>query len=58
VALANGWVIITVGGPTEDQPMVTLGTPRDLDRVSRFLNIRVADIGGSTPTGARRGPTS
>jgi catechol 2,3-dioxygenase-like lactoylglutathione lyase family enzyme len=58
VALANGWVIINVGGPTEDKPMVTLETPHDPDRMPSFLNIRVADIEGSTPTGARRGPTS
>ena len=45
VALANSWVIINVGGgPTEDKPTVTLETPRDPDRVSSFLNIRVADI--------------
>ncbi len=45
VALANGWVIINVGGgPTEDKPTVTLETPRDPDRVSSFMNIRVADI--------------
>jgi catechol 2,3-dioxygenase-like lactoylglutathione lyase family enzyme len=45
VALANGWVIINVGGgPTEDKPAVTLEAPRDLDRVSSFLNIRVGDI--------------
>ncbi|HEY7489358.1 MAG TPA: VOC family protein [Streptosporangiaceae bacterium] len=45
VALANGWVIInTGGGPTDDKPTVTLETPSDLDRVSSFLNIRVADI--------------
>ena len=45
VALANGWVIINVGGgPTEDKPTVTLEAPHDLDRVSSFLNIRVADI--------------
>jgi catechol 2,3-dioxygenase-like lactoylglutathione lyase family enzyme len=45
VALANGWVIINVGGgPTEDKPKVTLDAPRDPDRVSSFLNIRVADI--------------
>lgn len=45
VALANGWVIINVGGgPTEDKPTVTLEAPRDLDRTSAFLNIRVADI--------------
>ena len=45
VALANGWVIINVGGgPTDDKPTVTLEPPRELDRVSAFLNIRVADI--------------
>jgi catechol 2,3-dioxygenase-like lactoylglutathione lyase family enzyme len=45
VALANGWIIINVGGgPTDDKPTVTLETPRDRDRVSSFLNIRVADI--------------
>ena len=45
VALANGWIIINVGGgPTDDKPTVTLETPRDPDRVSSFLNIRVADI--------------
>ena len=45
VALANSWVIINVGGgPTDDKPTVTLEAPRDLDRVSAFLNIRVADI--------------
>jgi catechol 2,3-dioxygenase-like lactoylglutathione lyase family enzyme len=45
VELANGWVIINVGGgPTEDKPTVVLEPPRDLDRVSSFLNIRVADI--------------
>jgi catechol 2,3-dioxygenase-like lactoylglutathione lyase family enzyme len=45
VALANSWIIINVGGgPTDDKPTVTLETPRDSDRVSSFLNIRVADI--------------
>jgi catechol 2,3-dioxygenase-like lactoylglutathione lyase family enzyme len=45
VALANGWVIINVGGgPTDDKPTVTLETPPDPNRVSSFLNIRVADI--------------
>ena len=45
VALANSWIIINVGGgPTEDKPAVTLETPPDPDRVSSFLNIRVADI--------------
>jgi catechol 2,3-dioxygenase-like lactoylglutathione lyase family enzyme len=45
IALANSWIIINVGGPpTDDKPAVTLETPRDPDRVSSFLNIRVADI--------------
>jgi catechol 2,3-dioxygenase-like lactoylglutathione lyase family enzyme len=45
VALANSWIIINVGGgPTDDKPTVTLETPPDPDRVSAFLNIRVADI--------------
>jgi catechol 2,3-dioxygenase-like lactoylglutathione lyase family enzyme len=45
VALANSWIIINVGGgPTDDKPTVTLQTQPDPDRVSSFLNIRVADI--------------
>jgi catechol 2,3-dioxygenase-like lactoylglutathione lyase family enzyme len=45
VQLANGWVIINVGGgPTDDKPTVTLEAPRDPNLVSSFLNIRVADI--------------
>jgi catechol 2,3-dioxygenase-like lactoylglutathione lyase family enzyme len=46
VALANSWIIINRGGgPTDDKPTVTLETPPDPDRVSSFLNLRVADIG-------------
>jgi catechol 2,3-dioxygenase-like lactoylglutathione lyase family enzyme len=45
VALANSWIIINAGGgPTDDKPTVTLETPSEPDRVSSFLNIRVADI--------------
>lgn len=33
------------GGPTDDKPTVVLETPQDPDRVSAFLNLRVADIG-------------
>jgi len=45
VKLANGWVIINVGGgPTDDKPEVVLETPSDPNRASAFLNIRVADI--------------
>jgi catechol 2,3-dioxygenase-like lactoylglutathione lyase family enzyme len=46
VALANGWVTISVGGgPTDDKPTVTLVPPSDPTHASSFLNIRVADIG-------------
>jgi predicted enzyme related to lactoylglutathione lyase len=45
VALANTWIIINIGGgPTDDKPTITLETPPDPNRVSSFLNIRVADI--------------
>jgi|SRR5947209_5227086 len=45
VALANSWIIINLGGgPTDDKPTVTLEPPHDVDRVSSFLNLRVADI--------------
>ena len=46
VALANGWITISVGGgPTDDKPTVTLEPPWDPEHASSFLNIRVADIG-------------
>jgi catechol 2,3-dioxygenase-like lactoylglutathione lyase family enzyme len=45
VQLANSWIIINLGGgPTEDKPDVVLEAPSDPNRVSAFLNIRVADI--------------
>jgi catechol 2,3-dioxygenase-like lactoylglutathione lyase family enzyme len=45
VQLGNTFVIINVGGgPTDDKPTVTLEAPRDPDRTSSFLNIRVKDI--------------
>jgi catechol 2,3-dioxygenase-like lactoylglutathione lyase family enzyme len=45
VALSNSWIIINGGGgPTDDKPTVTLEAPKDPDRVSSFLNIRVKDI--------------
>ena len=45
VALSDSWIIINVGGDaTDDKPTVILETPRDPDRVSSFLNIRVKDI--------------
>jgi catechol 2,3-dioxygenase-like lactoylglutathione lyase family enzyme len=56
VALANGWIIINVGGgPTEDKPTVTLAPPADHDRTSAFLNIRVADIAATYAEWSARG---
>ena len=45
IQIANTWLIVNVGGgPTPDKPSVTLGTLTDPDRISSFMNIRVADI--------------
>ena len=56
VAISNGWVTIAVqGGPTPDKPTVTLEPPSDLDRVSSFLNIRVADIHAAHKEWSARG---
>jgi catechol 2,3-dioxygenase-like lactoylglutathione lyase family enzyme len=45
IKIANTWLIINVGGgPTPDKPTVTLSVPADPDKVSSFMNIRVADI--------------
>ena len=56
VALANTWLIINVGGgPTDDKPAVTLETPRDPDRASSFLNIRVSDIEAAFADWSARG---
>jgi predicted enzyme related to lactoylglutathione lyase len=43
--IANTWLIVNVGGgPTPDKPTVTLSTLADPNKVSSFMNIRVADI--------------
>jgi predicted enzyme related to lactoylglutathione lyase len=43
--IANSWMIVNVGGgPTPDKPTVFLSVPPDPDKVSSFMNIRVADI--------------
>ena len=56
VALGNSWIIINVGGgPTDDKPTVTLEPPQDPDRVSSFLNVRVADIHSTYNTWRERG---
>ena len=45
VQMANTWLIVNVGGgPTPDKPTVTLSVLADRDKVSSFMNIRVADI--------------
>ena len=45
IQIANTWLIVSVGGgPTPDKPSVTLSVPTDRDKVSSFMNIRVADI--------------
>src|ERR1035438_4259722 len=44
IQIANTWLIVNVGGgPTPEKPSVTLSVP-DPDKMSGFLNIRVADI--------------
>ncbi len=43
--VANTWLtLVTGGGPTDDKPGVTLGTPAEPGFTSGFLNVRVADI--------------
>ena len=43
--LENSWIILNSGGgPTPDKPDVSLAPPHDLNSVSSFLNLRVADI--------------
>jgi len=49
---------MSAGGPTDDKPEVTLETPRDPNRVSSFLNIRVADIQAVYAEWSARGPSS
>ena len=45
VRIANTWLILyTGGGPTPDKPTVILQTPPDPNRLSSFMNFRVADI--------------
>lgn len=58
IKLANSWIIINGGGgPTEDKPEVTLDIPDDPNRVSAFLNIRVADINHVFGEWSARGAT-
>ena len=56
--MPNSWIIINLGGgPTDDKPAVTLEAPTNPDRVSAFLNIRVADISAVHEQWSARGAT-
>jgi predicted enzyme related to lactoylglutathione lyase len=45
IRLANTWLIVNVGGgPTADKPSIMLSTLEDPNRISSFMNVRVADI--------------
>ena len=45
IQIANSWLIVNVGGgPTDDKPEVILVAPETPNRVSSFMNIRVADV--------------
>jgi catechol 2,3-dioxygenase-like lactoylglutathione lyase family enzyme len=45
IKLANSWIVLNSGGgPTLHKPDVWLAPPRDLNSMSSFLNLRVADI--------------
>ena len=45
IKLENSWIVLNSGGgPTPDKPDVLLAPPHDLNDVSSFLNLRVADI--------------
>ena len=58
VRLFNAWIIMNPGGgPTPDKPGVTLAVPDRADRVSSFLNLRVADIEEYHRRCAHRGAT-
>jgi catechol 2,3-dioxygenase-like lactoylglutathione lyase family enzyme len=56
--VANTWLILNEGGgPTDDKPTVTLETPTDPERVSSFINIRVADIAAAYRDWSAKGAT-
>jgi len=45
IQIANTWLLVNVGGgPTPDKPSVTLSVLADPNKISSFMNIRVADI--------------
>jgi catechol 2,3-dioxygenase-like lactoylglutathione lyase family enzyme len=45
IQIANTWLIVNVGGgPTPDKPSVMLSVLADQNKISSFMNLRVADI--------------
>ena len=58
IQIANTWLIVNVGGgPTPDKPSITLSVPADPNKVSSFMNIRVADIHACYELWKSRGAT-
>jgi len=56
IALANSFIVMNEGGgPTDDKPAITLETPRDPDRLSSFLNIRVEEVAAAHAEWSARG---
>ena len=56
VQIENSWLLVNVGGgPTPDKPSVTLSVLADRDKISSFMNIRVADIQASYELWKSRG---
>jgi len=54
--VANTWLTLTTGGgPTDDKPGVSLGTPTEPGFTSGFLNVRVADIANTYEEWSARG---
>lgn len=56
IKVANTWLtLVTGGGPTDDKPGVSLGTPAEPGFTSGFLNVRVADIARTYEEWSARG---
>ena len=56
IQIANTWLLVNVGGgPTPDKPSVTLSVLADPNKISSFMNIRVADIQASYELWKSRG---
>jgi predicted enzyme related to lactoylglutathione lyase len=56
IQIANTWLIVNVGGgPTPDKPSVTQSVLADPNKISSFMNIRVADIRACYERWKRRG---